>query len=76
MGNELEKENAIVGKNVVVYKKDSFIKTGHVISVDKIFLTLRFKGSGSIQAIPLGEVDHLKIIENEVDSDKYGTKNK
>lgn len=66
---ELSKET-LIGRDVVIFKKDGFKKAGTAVGVDTIFIYIRFNGSGTIQAIPIAEIDHIKI-EGDVDGEQH-----
>ena len=57
----MELTSTIVGKTAVIYKKDGFKKAGTVVDVDAVFVYLKFDGSGTVEAIPVSEISHIKI---------------
>ncbi len=63
--NKMELTSNIVGKNIVIFKKDGFKKAGTVVGVDSLFIYLRFNGSGTVEGVPISEISHVKV-EGEV----------
>ena len=51
-------QNSLIGRNVAVRLKTGMIKTGFLLSVDPIFITLEHRGEK--QQIPLVSVDVMQ----------------
>ncbi len=62
---ELSKEK-LIGRDIVIIKKDGFKKAGTVVGLDDLFIYIRFNGSGTVQGVPISGIDHIKV-EGDVD---------
>jgi hypothetical protein len=62
---EMENEYKFLeGKNVKIRKKDGFVKVGELISINNVFVVLKFY-SGKIEIIPFSEIEKITEIERE-----------
>lgn len=57
---------SLVGKVIIITKRDGFKKAGRVVEETDKFIAIEFNGSGTVQAIPWNQIDHFKV-EDEVD---------
>jgi hypothetical protein len=59
-----QSKSDIIGKTAIItLRPDGFRKAGTVVNVDSFFIYLRFERSGTIQAIPISQIEKLKIEE-------------
>ncbi len=56
-----QSELDMIGKTAIITVRDGYKKAGTVIKVDPLFIYLRFERSGTIQAIPISQIEKLKI---------------
>ena len=66
---EFSKEK-LIGRDIVIFKKDGFKKAGAVVGLDDLFIYIRFNGSGTVQGVPIFGIDHIKV-EGEVDGEQH-----